>query len=108
MTMPTEPMPIGGHFSAGYDAGRGPSGTSPGLEAQGQRWTAMGAASAQAPQSVLHQVGLSALSQNASSPSMASRWNSFTGTVLPNLQTGASENTAQTALKLKFAGQEGV
>lgn len=59
------------------------------------------------PTSVLSQIGLSPLAQNATAPDVASRYNAFTGTVLPNMQTGASENTAETALKLHFAGQEG-
>ncbi len=81
---------------------------SPGLAEQGQRQTAMGVASATRPNSVLSQVGLSPLAQNASAPSMSSRFNAFTGSVMPNTMTGASENTAETALKLRFAGHAGV
>lgn len=97
--------PMGSAMANGYTDGRGIE--SPGLEAQSERWTQMGAASAERPGSVLSQIGLSPVAQNASAPSMQSRYNAFTGTVFPNLATGASENTAQTALKLKFAGQEG-
>ena len=105
MTMPTEPMPTGQHFSDGFDSGRGPM--SPSLAAQSARWTQLSAASAERPTSVLQQIGLSPVAQNASAPDMDSRYNAFTGTVMPNMQTGASANTAQTALKLRFAGQEG-
>lgn len=105
MTMPTPPMSLGQHLNAGYMAGR--SELSPGLEAQGATWTQMGQASAQRPNSVLSQIGLSPVAQNASAPDMQSRYNEFTGVVMPNTGTGASETTAQTALKLRFAGQEG-
>jgi hypothetical protein len=96
-------MPIS--FSNGFDTGRDPS-LSPGLEAQGAKWTQQSLASATRPNSVEQQIGLSPLAQNASAPDMADRFNSFTGTVLPNTNTGASENTAQTALKLRFAGED--
>jgi hypothetical protein len=106
MSVPNEPT-MAPHFANGYDAGRGGPSLSPGLEAQGARWSQAALQSATRPQSVLHQIGLSPVAQNASAPDMEDRFNAFTGTVLPNLNTGASETTAQTALKLKFAGDEG-
>ncbi len=56
------------------------------------------------PQSTLAQIGLSPLAQNASAPSMQGRYNEFTGSVMPNTMSGASQQTGETALKLRFAG----
>ena len=55
---------------------------------------------------VHHQQMNRALLSSASAPSMESRWNAFTGTVLPSTQTGASDSTAETAMKLRFAGTD--
>jgi hypothetical protein len=78
------------------------------LQASAAQQNAAARSSAGRPQSVLSQIGLSPLAQNATAPDVANRYNSFTGTVLPNVMTGSSESTAETALKLRFAGQEGV
>ena len=80
---------------------------SPGLEAQSARFNAEAQSAATRPQSVLHQIGLSPLAQNATARDVADRYNPYTGTVLPNTMTGASESTGESDLKLRFAGQEG-
>jgi hypothetical protein len=90
-------------FGSGYQSGR--QTTTPGLEQEQQQYNSAAPHSYQ-PQSTLSQIGLSPVAQNASAPSMQSRWNSFTGTVLPNTNTGASEQTAESALKLRFAGTD--
>lgn len=112
MSMPEESLRYAGprhglaqNLNDGYQAGRGP-GLSPGLEAMSERFTAQGQASATRPQSVLSQIGLSPIAQNASAPDMADRYNSFSGSVLPNLQTGSSAESAETAMRLHFMGDE--
>lgn len=102
MTMPEEPTPMGQHFSSGYAAGRGPM--SPGLEVQGQRWSELGAASAEHPNSVLQQISPSPIAANLSAPSQQSRLlpNGF---VLGNNANGASPTTTSTVNYLKMSGQ---
>lgn len=102
--------PEEGYDGSRYGAfalGHGGAGLTPGLREASYRQNAM-APHEFTPQSVLSQIGLSPLAQNASAPSMKDRFNSFTGTVMPNTMTGASDSTAETALKLHFAGQERV
>lgn len=94
----------GDSFEGSFASSRGHEpGLSPGLLAASARQNAA-APKTYTPQSTLSQIGLSPMAQNASAPDMQGRWNAFTGTVLPNTQTGASEDTAETALKLRFAG----
>jgi hypothetical protein len=90
-------------FGGGANAGR--QTTTPGLE-QAQQAQNAAVPHQYTPQSTLSQIGLSPVAQNASAPSMQSRYNEFTGSVLPNTSTGASEQTAQTAMKLRFLGNE--
>ena len=58
---PTAPA-FGTPFAESYQASRGPE--SPGLEAQGQRWTAMSQAAATRPTSVLQQLSPSPVAAN--------------------------------------------
>jgi hypothetical protein len=90
-------------FGGGVNSGRQTS--TPGLEQDQAQYNSEAPRSYQ-PQSTLAQIGLSPVAQNASAPSMQSRWNAFTGTVLPNVATGSSENTAEAAMKLRFAGTD--
>jgi hypothetical protein len=90
-------------FNGGYGSGR--QTTTAGLEQDQAQYNSEAPHSYQ-PQSTLSQIGLSAVAQNASAPSMQSRWNSFTGTVLPDVATGSSAESAETAMKLKFAGTD--
>ena len=90
-------------FNGGYGSGR--QTTTPGLE-QNQQQQNASVPHSYRPESTLAQIGLSAVAQNASAPSMQSRFNEFSGQVMPNTSTGASEETSQTALKLKFAGND--
>src|ERR1700683_1022289 len=60
--------------------------TTPGLE-QSQAQYNSEAPHQYTPQSTLSQIGLSPVAQNASAPSMQSRYNSFTGSVMPNTNT---------------------
>jgi hypothetical protein len=108
--MPTPPSPpspptMAQQFSSGYDFGRGGPQLSLGLQAQSQRWNEL-APHGYRPESVLNQIGLSPVAQNASAPDMADRYNAWSGTVLPNLQTGASPESAETAMKLRFMGDD--
>jgi hypothetical protein len=107
MGIPTPPVAptMAGHFASGYDFGRGGPTLSPGLEATSARFNAQ-APHGYRPMSILNQVGLSPLASNASAPDVANRFNSYTGTVMPNTGTGASDNTAEAALRLRFAGQD--
>jgi hypothetical protein len=90
-------------FGSGANSGRMTS--TPGLEQEQEQYNSE-APHQYTPQSTLSQIGLSPVAQNASAPSMQSRYNSFTGSVMPNTNTGASESTAETALKLRFAGTD--
>jgi hypothetical protein len=90
-------------FGSGANSGR--MTTTPGLEQSQQQYNSE-APHQYTPQSTLAQIGLSRVAANASAPSMESRWNSFTGSLLPNTSTGASEQTAETAMKLRFAGTD--
>lgn len=94
------------NLNDGYQAGRDAS-LSPGLEAQSARWNELAQGNLGRPQSVLSQIGLSPVASNASAPDMSDRYNSFTGSVLPNLQTGSSAESAETAMRLRFAGDGG-
>lgn len=112
MSMPEESPRYAGpryglaqNLNDGYQAGRDAS-LSPGLEAQSQRWNELAQGNLGKPTSVLSQIGLSPIAQNASAPDMADRYNSFSGQVLPNLQTGSSAESAETAMRLHFMGDE--
>jgi hypothetical protein len=99
MTMPGEP------FEAGFAAPRDQEpGMNESLLNSSARWNAQAQSSIGRPQSVLNQIGLSPVAQNASAPSMADRFNSFTGTVMPNTNNAGSAETAETALKLRLRG----
>jgi hypothetical protein len=99
-------MPLAPHFSDGYDSGRSPE-LSPGLQAQSDKWSAESMQAGTRPTSVLQQIGLSPMSLNVSATDASNRYNPFTGSTLPGMGNGASENTAQTALRLRFAGDAG-
>jgi hypothetical protein len=96
----------GGSFEDAFSSSRGhPVGMTPSLLADSARQNEA-APHRYTPQSVLSQIGLSPMAQNASAPDMSGRYNEFTGSVMPNTSTGASEESAQTAMKLKFLGSE--
>lgn len=102
MSMPEEPDPLGVHFSNGYGSSRGIE--SPGLEAQGARWSELGAESASTPHSVLNQLSPSPIAANLSAPSQESRLMP-NGFVLSNTQAGASPTTAATENFLATRGE---
>ena len=85
-------MPLGGHFSDGYDGGRGAG--SPGLEAADERWRALTQA-ADKPHSILNQLAPSPIAANLSAPSLRDRLlpNGFQ---LANYGNGASQPTVET------------
>jgi len=87
------PPVLGPGFNQGYQSGRGPM--SPGLEAQGERWSEMGRAAATQPNSVLSQLSPSPIAANLSAPSQRDRLlpNGFQ---LSNYANGASAPTSQT------------
>jgi hypothetical protein len=110
MTMPlpygVPPMPaMGEPFAAGYGSGRGPQ--SPGLEAQGARWTALGQQAALRPTSVQQQLSPSPIAANLSAPSQRDRLlpNGFE---LGNTSNGASAGTAQTENYMTLRGTSDV
>lgn len=85
-----------------FGAGTSPSET-PSLRANAARFNSMTPHTFR-PTSVQNQIGLSPMASNASAPSMSGRFNEFTGTVLPNVNTGSSAESAETAMKLRFMG----
>lgn len=95
-------MPIGGHFSDGFDSGRGIE--SPGLAQTSARWTELSQASAEQPHSVLQQLAPSPVAANLSAPSQESRLLP-NGYQLANNANGASTSTTSTENYLKMAGQ---
>lgn len=105
LSPPTAPV-MAGNFSGGFDTGREPA-LSPGLQAQSAKWNSSARNNLGRPTSVLSQIGLSPVALNASAPDMQDRYNSFSGTLLPNMATGSSAESAETAMKLRFAGEGG-
>jgi hypothetical protein len=103
MVTPTPPT-MAGAFSNGYGAGRMPS-LSPGLEAQGARWSQQSLASASAPHSVLSQLSPSPIRANLSAASGQSRLLP-NGLILPNNANGAAGPTAETENYLQMEGAE--
>lgn len=101
---PTAPA-FGTPFAESYQASRGPE--SPGLEAQGQRWTAMSQAAATRPTSVLQQLSPSPVAANLSAPSQRDRLlpNGF---VLNNMSNGTSSDTAENEQQLRMADTRGM
>jgi hypothetical protein len=97
---------MAGNFAGGFDTGRGGPSLSPGLEAQSEKWNSSARNNLGRPTSVLSQIGLSPVANNASAPDMSDRYNAFTGQVMPNVATGSSAESAETAMKLRFAGQD--
>jgi hypothetical protein len=92
-------LPLGNAMAQGFQSGRG--GLSPGLEAQGERWTQMAQAAATQPHSIQQQLSPSPVVSNLSAPSQRDRLLP-NGYVLPNNMNAASAPTTATENYLKM------
>jgi hypothetical protein len=87
------PPVFGPALAQGFQSGRG--GLSPGLEAQGARWTRAAQAAAMQPHSVQQQLSPSPIASNLSAPSQRDRLLP-NGYILGNTMNGAAKSTSQT------------